>query len=277
MHLIDIQRIFNRALILTFSKKKLLLSSIILAFCGLLMIFFHGLSMHAGYWVKLSLTFIPLFLCSGLLLSAGILLIRIYHDEIKKKEVRYRDVLARSWEVIIGASYFSIPIVLSYLLLWMTLGIFIMLKEIPAVGSFFMAILSFAPFLINLSSILLCLFALLVLFFITPLVALKGVNRMQLAQDLTKRLKGDVFCNILLGLIAIFPLVFSIILLSLASFLTSSMCDACDNTLYATMHSFFVMIPFAVMLSPSVIFFFNFAAEAHVLMKQLSLENKVAG
>lgn len=268
MHLIDIQRTFNRALILTFSKKKLLLVSIILALCGLLVIFFRSLAMHAGYWVTLSLTFIPVFLCSGILLSAGILLIRIYHDEVKQKEVRYRDVLARSWEVIIGASYFAIPIILSYLLLWMMLGIFIMLKEIPAVGSFFMAILSFAPFLLNLSSIMLCLFALLVLYFITPLVALKGVNRMQLAQDLTKRLKGDAFCNLLLGLIAIFPLVFFIIILSLAAFLTESICDACSNPLYATVHAFFVMVPFAIMLSPAVIFFFNFAAEAHVLMKQ---------
>lgn len=270
MHLIDIQRTFNRALLLTFSKKKLILTSIILAFCGLLMIFFQGLSMHAGYWITLSLIFIPLFLCSGLLLSAGILLIRIYHDEVKKKEVRYRDVMARSWEVIIGASYFSIPVILSYLLLWMTLGIFIMLKEIPAVGSFFMATLSFAPFLLNLGSILLCFFALLVLFFITPLVALKGINRMQLAQDLTKRLKGDIFSNIVLGVIALIPLIFSMTLLCLAAFLTASMCDACDNPLYAMVHSFFVMVPFAVMLSPSVIFFFNFAAEAHVLMKQHS-------
>src|SRR6476620_1407608 len=101
MQLIDIQRTFNRALLLTFSKRKLILTSVILAFCGLLMIFFHSLSMHAGYLFTLSLTFIPLFLCSGLLLSAGILLIRIYHDEVKKKEVRYRDVVARSWEVII--------------------------------------------------------------------------------------------------------------------------------------------------------------------------------
>lgn len=268
MHLTDLQRIFNRALLLTFSKKKLILVSIILALCGLLVVFFRGLGLHAGYWINLSLTFIPVFLCTGMLLSAGILLTRIYHDEVKHKEVKYSDVLANSWEVIIGASYFAIPIILSYLLLWMTLGIFILLKEIPGVGEFFLAILSFAPFLLNLSSLLLCVFALLVLYFITPLVALKGVNRMQLAQILTKRLKGDVFCNLLLGLVAIMPLIFFITLLTLAAFLTESICDKCDNSLFAIVRWFFVMIPFAVMLSPAVIFFFNFATEAHVLMKQ---------
>lgn len=267
MHLTDIQRIFNRALVLTFSKKKLALVSIILALCGLLVLFFRSLAMHAGYWINLSLMFIPVFLCTGVLLSAGILITRIYHDEVKHKEVIYKEVLARSWEVIIGASYFAIPIILSYLLLWMTLGIFILLKEIPGLGQFFMAILSFAPFLINLSSLLLCVFALLMLYLITPVVALKGINRMQLAESVAKRLKSDVFCNLLLGIIAIMPLVFFVALLSLAVFLTESICDPCDNSLFAVVRSFFVMIPFAVMLSPAVIFFFNFAAEAHVLMR----------
>jgi hypothetical protein len=274
MQLTDIQRIFNRATILTLSKKKLLLVSLVLAFCGLLVVFFRGLAMHAGYWVTLSLTFIPVFLCTGILLSVGILLTRIYHNEVKDQDVKYGDVLAKSWEVIIGASYFAIPIILSYLLLWMTLGIFMLLQEIPGVGKFFMAILSFAPFLLNLSSLLLCVFALLVLYFITPVVALKGVNRMQIANILTKRLKGDVFSNLLLGLVAILPLVFFILILVLAAFLTESACVSCDGAVYNTVHSFFMMLPFAIVLSPAVIFFFNFAAEAHVLMKSEELKAK---
>lgn len=267
MDLADIQHTFNRALLLTFSKKKLMFVSVILALCGLLVVFFRGLSMHAGYWVNLSLMFIPVFLCTGMLLSAGILLIRIYHDEVKHKEVRYREVLARSWEVIIGASYFAIPIILSYLILWMILGIFMLLQEIPSIGTIFMATLSFAPFLINLSSLLLCLFALLVLFFVTPIVALRGINRIKMAQILTKRLKSDVFCNLILGLVAILPLIFFITLLTFATFLTEAMCGNCNSSIFAILHSFFLMIPFAVMLSPAIIFFFNFAAEAHVLMK----------
>jgi hypothetical protein len=268
MQLTDIQHIFNRALLLTFSKKKLLLVSIILAFCGLLLLFFRGLGLHAGYWINLSLAFIPIFLCTGMLLSAGILLTRIYHNEVKHQEARYGDVLAGSWEIIIGASYFAIPIILSYLLLWMTLGIFILLKEVPGLGEFFMAILSFAPFLLNLGSLLLCVCALLLLYFITPIVALKGVNRMQLAQILTKRLRGDVFCNLLLGVVAIMPLIFFVALLSIAALLTESICDSCESSLFAIVRWFFLMIPFAVLLSPAVIFFFNFAAEAHVLMKR---------
>jgi hypothetical protein len=79
--------IFNRALAFTFSKKKLLFVFCVLALSGLLVVFFRGLALHAGQWVKLSLTFLPIFICTGILLSTGILLIRIYHDEVKKRDV----------------------------------------------------------------------------------------------------------------------------------------------------------------------------------------------
>ncbi len=46
------------------------------------------------------------------------------------------------------------------------------------------------------------------------------------------------------------------------------MCLACDKPVYSVVQSFFVMIPFTALLSPAVVFFFNFAAESHVLMKQ---------
>ena len=81
--------IFNRALAFTFSKKKLLFVFCILALSGLLVVFFRGFALHAGQWVQLSLTFLPIFICTGILLSMGILLIRIYHDEIKQREINY--------------------------------------------------------------------------------------------------------------------------------------------------------------------------------------------
>ena len=164
MNFQDFSFIFNRALTLTFSKKKLFLVFCVLVLSGLLVVFFRGLALHATQWVKLSLTFLPIFLCTGILLSMGILLIRIYHDEVKKKEVNFKNIMGRSWKVVIGSSYFAIPIILSYLLLWMLLGIFVLLREVPAVGEFFLVILSFAPFIINLGTLVLCLFSLGLLF-----------------------------------------------------------------------------------------------------------------
>lgn len=266
----SISSIFNRALVLTFSKKKLLFVFCVLALSGLLVVFFKGISLHAGEWVQLSLTFLPIFICAGILLSLGILLIRIYHDEIKQKEINYWKTLSRSWEIVIGASYFSIPIIFSYLLLWMLLGIFFLLSEIPVVGDFFGAILSFAPFLINLGTLILFLISLAILFFISPLIALKGLESAVIFQLAIKRLEKNPFANIVLILIALFPLVFMIALLSIAAIMTGSICLNCQNSIQTILRWFFIMIPFTAFLTPAVIFFFNFAAEAHVLMRAQS-------
>lgn len=268
MNLKDVQLIFNRAVSLTFVKKKLLLAFIVLALCGLLVVFFRGLAINAGQWVTMSLTFLPFFLCAGLLLSTGIVLTRIYHDEIKRKPTSYKEILSKSFEVIVGASYFSIPIILSYLLLWMVLGIFVLLKQIPGIGEFFGVILVFGPFLLNLVTLVLCVLNMAMLFFVTPVVALKGLNRIRVTQILVKRLKNDMFSNIFLALVATFPLIVFIVLLSLAAFLTGTVCYGCENPLHNVLQWFFIMIPFTALLSPAVVFFFNFAAESHVLMQK---------
>lgn len=267
---------FNRALSFSINKKKFLLVFTILALCGVLTVFFRGLALEANEWVLMSLTFLPIFLCAGILLSLGIVLIRIYHDEIKKRDVSYSEILNKSWEIMIGASYFCIPIILSYLLLWMLLGVFFLLKEIPAVGPFFSAILAFGPFLINLGSLILCVLSLAILFFVTPIIALKGINRIQIAQILSKKLKDDIFSNIILALIATFPLWVIVGFLTLAAWMTGAICFACDSALHQILQWFFTMIPFTAVLTPAVIFFFNFAAESHVMMmKQGRKENTI--
>lgn len=268
MTFVDLQLMFNRALSHALNKKKFLLVFTILALCGVLTVFFQGLALEANEWLLMSLIFLPIFLCAGILLSLGIVLIRVYHDEIKKKEVRYTEILSKSWEVMIGASYFCIPIILSYLLLWMLLGFFFLLKEIPGVGPFFSAILAFGPFLINLGSLILCVLSLAILFFVAPIIALKGINRIQIAQILSMRLKNDAFTNVVLALIATFPLWVIVGFLSLAAWMTGTVCFSCETHLQQILQWFFTMIPFTAVLTPGVIFFFNFAAESHVrLMK----------
>lgn len=270
MNLAEIQFVFNRAMSLTFSRKKLLLAFVVLALCGLLVVFFRGLAVNASEWVLMSLTFLPFFLCAGVLLSMGIVLTRIYHDEIKNKSIKYSTILSKSWEVMIGASYFSIPIILSYLLLWILLGFFVLLRQTPGIGEIFGVILSFAPFLLNLVTLVLCLLNLAMLFFVTPIVALKGLNRIRVTETLVKRLKSDPFANIFLPLLGTFPLLFIAGLLVLAAFLTGRVCYVCENPLHNVLQWFFIMIPFTALLAPAVVFFFNFAAEAHVLSQKKS-------
>lgn len=264
----DLHFIFNRALSLTFSRKKLLFTFVILALCGLLVVFFRGLGLHAGSWVALNLTFMSIFLSAALLLSSGIILIRIYHDEVKKRDWSYREVLSHSWELLLGSSYFSLPIILLYLVLWMVLGVFVLLSEIPGVGALFAVVLSFAPFLLNFCSLLLCLLSLSMLFFVAPVIALNGFHRSRISMILVQRVRGDVFSNILLAFIALLPLLFSIALLLISAYLTGSMLPVEEHPMHQILYWFFLMIPFTAILSPAVVFFFNFAAESHVLMQK---------
>jgi len=258
--------LFNRSWKLTFSKEKLFLSFLVLTLCGFLIIFSRALGFNAGEWVKLSLTFLPVFLCGGILLSLGILLIRVYHDEIKKKPLHYKETILKSWDVLIGATYYSLPLILAYLVLWVCLGLFVLLQEIPLLGIFFSTIFAFVPFLIILGTLILSLITLFLLFFIAPIIALKGTERKVVFQTTLSRLGQDLFTNLILILIALTPLLLIALLLTFATSLTGPFCTNCTTPTQTVLEWFFIMIPFTAFLTPAVVFFFNFAAECHVLM-----------
>jgi hypothetical protein len=200
----------------------------------------------------------------------GVVLIRIYHHEIKGKQVKYGELLAHSWEVIIGTSYFAIPIILGYLLLWMLLGLFILLNQLPGIGPFFSTIFAFGPFLLNLGSLALCVVSLALLFYVTPIIALRGLNRQALSQVLLDRVRKDVFLNVVLLTIAVVPLLLVFGLLLLSAILTGTIFTPSENSLHAILQWFFIMLPFTAALAPVIVFFFNFAAEAHVLCRKIS-------
>lgn len=266
MTLSDIGKIFNRAWSQTFDKRKLFLMFVVLLLCGLLVVFFHGLSIGANPWIKQSLTFLPFFLCAGVLLSTGIMLIRVYHDEIKEKPISYQEVFSKSWEIIIGSSYFSIPIILCYLLLWVLTGIFLLFEQTPIVGPTFSTILAFGPFLLNLAAILLCIANVAMLFFAAPVLALKGLNGIRISKNLTQKYNKDIFSNLLLGFIAITPLALVLIILTLAGIISGLSTLQYSSILFSTLRRFIIMIPFVAFLTPPLIFFFNFSAESHVLL-----------
>jgi hypothetical protein len=267
MDLTDIQFIFNRAWSLSFQLKKWFFTFFMLLLCGVMIIFFRGLALHTGQWITLSLSFLPIFLSVGLLTATGIILIRIYHDEIKKRPFTFRGVIGKSWDVIVGTAYLSIPLILGFLLLWMMLGIFFLLNDLPGVGGLFTVILAFAPFLLNLGALFLCIVSLSMLFFVTPVVALRGMNRVELSKLLASRLQQNLFLNLVLATIAALPILLLSGLLVLAAFMTGAICYTCNEPLYIMLQWFFIMIPFTAALSPAIVFFFNFSAEAHVLLK----------
>jgi len=266
----DLSLTFNRALLLSLDRKKWLITFAVLAVFGLFAVFCRALAEHANHWVAMSLTFLPIFFSFGVLIALGVILIRGYHNEIKKKEVDYYKILSQSWETMLGAAYFTIPVILLYLILWMLLGMFLLLSTLPSIGEFFAVILIFAPFLINLATLLLCTLVLGTLFFITPVIAFKGFSHSLVSQILSKRFQEDIFSHIFLFLIGVLPCIFYVGFLFLAAVMTGNICLSCKDLLQTVLQWFFMMIPFAFLLAPAVVFFFNFAAEAHVLMQKES-------
>ena len=262
----DIEHIFNRALRFSFSKKKFFFMFPVLVVCGLMLVFCRALAVNAGHWVVLSLTFLPVFLASGLLLAAGVVLARVYHHEVKMIPMSFKKILTQSWELLIGVSYLTLPLLLAYLFLWMVMGIFYLLREIPALGDVLGVVLAFGPFLLVLGSLVLSVFNLFLLFFATPHIALNSRLKLKLAEDVYSHFKENLFPSLTLFLLGLIPLLLGVGILSLAAFLTGVNFFVKAETLTIALQWFFIMIPFCGLLTPGILFFFNFAVESYALL-----------
>jgi hypothetical protein len=266
MTLHELEEVFNRAWRFAFSRKKFLLVFAALLVCGVLVVFCKTLSFTAGPWVIMSLSFLPVFLCTGVMLGTGVLLTRVYYHEVKGNNISFRKLLIDSFEVFMGAAYLSLPMALGYLLLWTLMGVFHLIKSLPMIGEGVGILLSFAPFLLVLASLLLGVFCLLVLFFATPHIALKRQVRFHIAEEILDRLKSSPFLNILLLLVGVLPLLLCIGFLTLSAILTGIGYFSSNAVLAVSLQWFFIMIPFALLLTPFVVFFFNFATESFGLL-----------
>ncbi len=237
----------------------------VLVLCGILIVFCRALACEASSdWVAMSLVFVPVLLSSGVLLALGVLLIRIHIHEAKGLHLGFRRLLTGSIDLIMGTSYLSIPPILAYLCLWIVLGFFYLLREIPGIGDFFSVVLAFGPFLLVFSSLLLCLCNLALLFFVAPAAAFQPYKRMSLAKKIFSLFQGRILSSAALFLLALLPILLVVGLLILSAVLTNA---APEKPLSIALEWFFVMLPFCAVLTPAVVFFFNFAAESYQLLQ----------
>ncbi len=264
----ELEETFNRALRLTFSKRKLLFIFPVLLVCGVLIVFCRAISYNANPWVVMSLSFLPVFLCTGILLAAGVLLIRMYYHEVKGLSFRFRKLLSHSLQLLIGVSHLSLPLILTYLFLWTLMGVFHLLKVIPGVGEVFGVLLSFGPFLLVFASLMLSLISIIMLFFVTPHVALKTGVHMHIAEEIMERMRVSPFSNILLLTIGLTPLLCGVFFLVLAAIMTGAHYLQATAALGVALGWFFIMVPFTMILAPFVVFFFNFATESFGLLQR---------
>ena len=113
----EIEAAFSRAIVSSFSKKKIWLTFPTLILCGLLTVFCRAVALDANSWVAMSLAFFPIFFISGILLALGVLLIRIHIHEVNHLTVSFRRLIQGSIDLMMSTSYLSVPPILAYLLL----------------------------------------------------------------------------------------------------------------------------------------------------------------
>jgi len=260
------EKTFNRAIEHCLSKQKLFLVFPVLVLCGLMTVICRTISHAAGQWVQMSVAFLPIFLCAALLLGAGMVLVRIYHHEVKQIKFDYWKLIQNSKELFMGIPYLVVPLIFAYLILWMTLGIFYLVRSIPQVGPVMGSIFSFGPFLLVLGSLILGALSLVTLFFLTPIAALRSQLTPKLTEEVFISLKANPFMNFVLFLISLLPLLVVVGFLSLAAVVTQILYVESTLGFSIALKWFFIMVPFCALLSPAVIFFFNFSAEAHALL-----------
>lgn len=273
----DLERSFHRALVLSLSRKKLFVALPALVLCGILWVFCKAASFGAGDWVAMSFAFLPILLSSGVLLALGTLLVRMHHHEAKRIQLDFKKLFASSMDLIVGMSYLSILPTLAYLFLWMLLGVFFLLKEIPGMGSFFSVVFSFGPFLLIFGSLALCLCNLGLLFFAAPAAALGSQKKEPLAKRIWSLLSGKMLSATLLFFIALLPSLIVGALLCTAAFLTDVNFLVGTRSLSVGIEWFFIMLPFSAILTPTVVFFFNFAAESYQLLQGIAVSRAIYG
>jgi hypothetical protein len=264
----DLEQSFTRAMLCSFSRSKAFLVFPSLILCGILIVFCRALSFGASDWMAMSLAFLPILLGTGVLLSVGVLVIRLYLHEVKNLHLSMKKLLKGSFDVVLGTSYLSIPPILAYLLLWIVLGIFFLLKEIPGLGQVFSTIFSFGPFLLIFCSMLLCLFNVALLFFVAPAIAKLSSKRLHLAKAVLSLFQTKMLTSLSLLFISLIPLAVFAGLLSWAAILTNLSFSYGEQSWALALEWFFIMLPFAALLTPAVIFFFNFAAESHSILNR---------
>lgn len=271
MNLRFFEELFQKAWV-SIDKRKYLVVFFTLCLCGLVAVFFRVLSIGAGKWVILSLSFLPIFLSTSLLFSLGVFLVNLYDSEKRGESHSLHKIFIKSLKPIVSICYITLPLFLLYLTAWLILGVFFLMKEIPGIGDLIGVFLSFGPFILILVFLFLAFLNVAFLFFLTPQIALKEHFNVKLWKDLGTSLKRNILLSLSFLFISALPLFFILSFLIGAAFLTKMSYFSSINPLFVGLQWFFLMLPFNALLTPFVVFFFNFATETHLVLSERNQE-----
>lgn len=256
----ELALMFNKALLRAFDLKKFVSLFLVLVVSGFIFLFFQGIGVSLPLWFKLLLFYVPIFLIMAFLMCAGVVLAKVYEKESIGEQATITELMKSSYETFFKASFLILPLLASFLGFWVLLGVFALLKSIPYLGMILGIMLAFVPFLLQVGIFLSLLAGLFLLFFAVPEYALKGTFDWK---GFLKRFSRDPFSYLLFVGIA-FLLVWLVWLIVFgAGWATFQAYSLDDPAIVVVLQSFFMMLPFVGILTPFVIFFFNFAVEAH--------------
>jgi hypothetical protein len=263
MKFFEFEKMFKRAMKLSFLKKKILFTYPFLFLAGSLIVFFRFIAYSAANCVALFLIGFSILFTILVLYLLGIFLSKIYYNEVKKNKFLYFDIVKKSINNCFHSLHFSMPPILIFIIIWMFFGLFVMIKEIPHVGTFIGSLIFLMPFFLTFASIILCFISLLLLFFATPVLALNLKNSFQVLKDAFCVFKKDLFKNFLNFSFALSLSFFVFLILYISNEITKYTFLIPFDKYSASLQTFSAMSLFVLFLAPFVIFFFNFAIEIY--------------
>ncbi|NGX34919.1 MAG: hypothetical protein K1060chlam1_01281 [Candidatus Anoxychlamydiales bacterium] len=274
MILKDLDKFFTRAFLFSFNKKKLFFTYPFIFLIGIIHIFFRSLVAGPGTWTNLSFIFLPIFISFAILFVLGVFLARIYFHDVKNLKCSYMEILKKSVDKISYTFYISILSIVAFVILWIIFGFLAAIKDIPHIGSFIGVFISIVAYILILFFIVLVILNLLFLFFLTPSISLKPKLKIKGFFEILKNLKKNIFVNFSLFLIAVITVFIPAFLLFISASLTKSYFAIRLDSIYLGLESFFIMLPVSILITPFVIFFFNFAIESfNILHKKTESSN----
>jgi hypothetical protein len=261
-----IEQAFNRALSGMGEKYKILITAGVLCIGSVLTAFFATFSPFADSLMQKTLFLVPLFITLGLLLSLGSLLCKIYLEEVKRNKVHLIPTFKTIWVRLLGASYFSLPFLAAFIVLWLTIGLFELLTLIPYVGSVLSTLFAFIPFVINFCFYLLAVFGLFALFMLAPVMGVVS----QLDQSIVHNVLLHWIKNPYRNLVNFFVALAPAFLCGFIGYLALGLCAFCfkeAHPLLLLIQNISLAIPFAALLLFPAIFFFQYAMESYLMIE----------
>lgn len=260
MQFSDLESMCTRACRHVFFKTKIWYTALLVTVSALVGFCALSIALWSFDLLKSTLLFLPFVATFLSIMTVGVFLIRAYHDEVKRRKTSYKTVLLNCRQELVTSARFFQPFIALFFLLCVGDIAYFFLRMLPGLQGFFDLVFVLGAILWTFTLFLLCAGSCFFIFCITPSLALKPFSNKELLLYSKEAFQSHLLLRLSLFLVAVAPLVLSAFLLWLSLLAISY------DTIWP-IGGLFVMVEVAALLSPAIIFFFNMAAETHILIQ----------